>query len=504
MSAIFIILALFPRPDLVPVGAVELAAVRQIQAQIREPGRHRSAWDSPASDRVPGRFVVGYDPGCLGAAGDWVVQQGGNVVRVDQACGFMVASFPDGDMERDRTPAVSALRTPGIRFFEPSLRVSATVLPNDPYFLSSQWDKWAIYADQAWDVTGGSMGVKVAVVDVGVDWQHPDLAASFLPGELGYDFICNDSDPRPDSISLPDAFHGTHVAGIIAATRDNSEGIAGLSLVQLLSVRVLTDSGWGYTEDVASGIEWATDHGAKVINLSLGSSSPSDVMEMACKYAQQHGVTIVAASGNDGQKSIAYPAAYSECIAVGATKPDSRLARFSNYGPEQEVVAPGVEIMSCAPGAMYVQAEGTSMAAPQVSGVAALVLAVNNALTANEVRAILDASAVDLGDAGRDDKYGYGQVNAKRAVDLAVMHRPGRAPSAGVRQQHTTGPTFVLRSGSGLPSWLRQADVFDRTGRHVQTGKSGLRPGTYFVLASPKSKIQGPKSGPVRRLLVLD
>jgi len=504
MSAIFIILALLPRPDLVPVGEAELAAVRQIQAQIGKPRMHGSAWDSPASDRFPGRFVVGFDPGYLGATGDWVIRQGGSVVRVDSACGFVVVCFPAGDGERERTLELSALRMPGIRFFEPSLRMRALVLPNDPYFLSSQWDKWVMYADRAWDVTGGSMAVKVAVVDVGVDWHHPDLAASFLPEELGYDFIANDSDPQPDNMNLPDAFHGTHVAGIIAAGRDNSEGIAGLSLVQLLSVRVLCDSGSGREEDVASGIAWAADHGAKVINLSLGSPWPSGAVEAACEYAQQLGVTIVAASGNDGRKEIGYPAAYSECVAVGATEPESKLAEFSSYGPEQEVVAPGVEIISCATGGTYVEAQGTSMAAPQVSGVAALVLAVDNALTADEVRAILDASAVDLGDPGRDQEYGYGQVNAKRAVDLATMYSAGRARGAVAREEHPNGFALVLRSGKAQPPWLRRADVFDRSGRFVRTAKTDLVPGTYFVRTGSESGAESPGACVVRRLVVLD
>jgi subtilisin family serine protease len=504
MNALFVILALFPRPDLVPVGEAELAAVRRIQAQINEPGVHGSAWDSPASDRFPDRFVVGFDLGCIGAAGDWVMQQGGSVVRVDSACGFVVACFPAGDGERDRTLELSAGRMPGIRFFEPSLRMRALVMPNDPYFLSSQWDKWAMYADQAWDVTGGSMAVKVAVVDVGVDWHHPDLAASFLPGELGYDFIANDSDPQPDNMNLPDAFHGTHVAGIVAASRNNSEGIAGLSLVQLLSVRVLNDSGSGSEEDVASGIAWAADHGARVINLSLGSPWPSDAVEAACEYAQQLGVTIAAASGNDGRKEILYPAAYSECVAVGATDPDSKLAEFSDFGPEQEVVAPGVEIISCAPAGTYAEAQGTSMAAPQVSGVAALVLAVKSALTADEVRAILDASAVDLGDPDRDYKYGYGQVNARRAVDLATMYDAGRVCGAVTRDARPAGFTLVLRSGNALPSWLRQADVFEASGRFVRADKSDLAPGTYFVRTCSESGGESPASYVVRRLVVLD
>ncbi len=505
MNLILILFVLFPRPELAPVGPAELTAAVRIQSE-QAGAASQSFIAVPVADRVPGRFVVGFEVGAVDAAGAWVEQQGGTVVRADQAGGrFIVADFPAGDATRDEQLAASALATGGIRYFEPDVRVFATALPNDPYFLPYQWDKWVMYGDEAWDVVGGTMDVKVAVVDVGVDYEHPDLAANFLPGQLGYDFIGNDNDPRPDNTNIRESFHGTHVAGIIAATRDNNEGVAGWSLVQLLSVRVLNDSGSGSTDVVASGIRWAADNGARIINMSLTSASSSTPMEEACQYAAQHGVLLVAASGNDGQQAIGFPAALSQCIAVGATSTDSRLAYFSNYGPEQEVVTPGVSILSCAPGGQYVQADGTSMASPQVCGVAALVLARNYGLSASEVRAILDASAIDMGVAGRDIQYGYGLVNAKRAVDLAGAYAAGRTPQTVNREPYATdGRTVIVRGGAGLPSWIEQALVFDGSGRLVQTGRSGLRPGMYFVRESPKSKAQSPESGPARRLFVLD
>jgi subtilisin family serine protease len=523
MNLILILLALFPRPELVPVGQAELSAALRIQAEpvgvatqsfiVGRSGpcrtAHRSSFrvrgDSPLADRIPGRFVVGFEPGAVGAAGAWVEQQGGSVVRADQTGGcFIVADFPGGDEARDERLAASALGTSGIRYFEPDVRVFATALPNDPYFLPYQWDKWVMYGDQAWDIVGGTMDVKVAVVDNGCDWQHPDLAANFLQGQLGYDFIGNDDDPRPDNTNVPESFHGTHVAGIIAATRNNNEGVAGWSLVQLLAVRVLNDSGSGSSDVVASGIRWAADHGARIINMSLTSSSSATPMEEACQYAAQAGVLLVAASGNDGQQAIGFPAALSQCIAVGASSTDSRLASFSNFGPEQEVVAPGVSILSCVPGGSYGQADGTSMAAPQVSGVAALVLAKDYGLSAAEVRATLDASAIDMGLPGRDMQYGYGLVNAKRAVDLAMLlvsqHTVYRIPYA------DAGRTTIVRGGLRLPAWVEQASVYDGSGRLIQTGatKSGkldLRPGTYFVRASPERGLsphgdcpQGPRT----------
>jgi len=507
MNVIFVLLALFPRPELVPVGQAELDAARRIAAEravaAPSPGKAQ-AWASSLQDRVPGRFVVGYDSGAADAAGAWIVQQGGDIVRVDAALGFLVADFPQGCESQDGPLAASASQAGGIRYFEPDIRVTATTLPNDPFFVPYQWDKWVMYGDQAWDVIGGSMDVEVAVVDNGCDYRHPDLAAVFKTGDLGYDFIGNDNDPRPDNINVPESFHGTHVAGIIAATRNNNEGIAGWSLVQLLAVRVLNDSGSGTTDVVASGVRWAADHGARIINMSLTSSSNSAPLDQACQYAAQAGVVIVVASGNEGHQAIGFPAALSQCIAVGASSMDSRLATFSNYGPEQEVVAPGTTILSCVPGGAYGQADGTSMASPQVAGVAALVLARNWGLSDGDVRAILDASAIDMGVAGRDIQYGYGLVNAKRAVDLATAYAASRTPCAVNRESSAVeGRTVLVRAGAGVPSWVEQADVFDGSGRLIQAGSSGLRSGAYFLRARSESAVQSPKSS-VRRLLVLD
>ncbi len=509
MTWIFLVFALVPRPDFAPVGQAELAAARRMAAagfvtHQSSIANRQSAWDSPTEARVPGRFVVGFEPGGREAAASWVAQQGGSVIRVDEACGFFVADLPPGRESQPGQPARSAAPAGTVRYLEPCIKVQAAALPNDPYFIPYQWDKWVMYADKAWDVVGGSIDVKVAVVDEGVDYQHPDLAADFIAGELGYDFIGNDNDPQPDNPRT--AFHGTHVAGIIAATRDNNEGIAGWSLVQLLSVRVLDDTGSGTTDVVASGVRWAADHGARIINMSLESSESSTPLLDACAYAEQAGVLIIAASGNSGQDAVSFPARYNECVAVGATSKDSRLAIFSNYGSEQELVAPGDTVWSSLAGGGYGWARGTSMASPQVAGVAALVLARNWGLSANEVRAILDASAIDMGLAGRDIQYGYGFVNARRAVDLAAAYAAGRSPSVaiGTGSPGADAHTVFVRAGSSLPSWVAQADVYDGSGRLIQVRGTDLRPGTYFARPGSNSEVRTPKSGPIRRLLVLD
>lgn len=387
----------------------------------------------------------------------------------------------DSSQGRLVQPALSQFR--GIRYVEPDYPVRILNIPNDPQFLLRQWDKWIMYADLAWDVvTGGTL--KVAVVDNGVDYTHPDLAANFRTGELGYDFLNNDNDPKPDNPGIENAFHGTHVAGIIAAVRDNLIGVAGWAQIQLLAVRVLNDSGSGNLSDVARGIRWAVDNGARIINMSLGGDAASTVLIEACQYAASRGVLLIAASGNDGRSTITYPARLSECVAVGATNENSELAWFSNYGPEQELVAPGTSIFSTTLGGSYDEASGTSMAAPEVSGVAALILALDPALSANDVRSILAASAIDMGSAGRDSRFGYGLVNAWRAVQLTqtLIRQTARTKSVYPEKPAwlLTGHRFQLKN----PASVR---VYNSTGMLIFTTAAPVseiiftRAGTYIV-----------------------
>ncbi len=480
MQLVLVFFALWPRPDALPVGPAEVRLCRQLEQELAEVESVKpdGLWQS--SDKIPGRFVVGFEPGAVEQAGAWVEQAGGCVVRTDKAGGdFLVAEFSTG--ADGASLAASAATVPGIRYFEPDLRVRAARIPNDPYFLSYQWDKWVMYGDEAWDLAGAGRG-KVGIVDNGVDYNHPDLAGNFMPGEPGYDFVNNDNDPRPDNPGIAQAFHGTHVSGIAAAVRDNGVGIAGWAGAQLLAVRVLDDSGNGNTSNLASGIRWAADRGCRVINMSLGSSSAPTPLVEACRYAADRNVLLVAASGNEGSASVNYPAALAECIAVGSLSSGSRLSTFSNRGPEQELVAPGEEIASAVPGGNYGLADGTSMAAPQVAGAAALVLSLDTTMTAGRLRAILAAAAIDMGSAGRDQTFGFGLLNARRAMELARVLVKGAAV---FERTPVRGATVVREVGAddGL--------VYDATGRRVQ---GRLRPGTYFVCG---------RSGVGRRLVVV-
>lgn len=469
MTVLLIVLTVtYFRPDCPPVTDADILRVLQRETELVtvSSSAPEAGPRCPRQKRTPGRYTVGFVPDRVEAAARWIAGQGGELLRVDSVLGFAVAHFEEGaDVEEHLS---EEWRRAGLCYVEPDCQVRITRVPNDPYYLARQWDKYVMYADRAWDLTTGG-SVKLAIVDNGVDYLHPDLAPNFDASNPGYDFVRRDGDPRPDNPTVAEAFHGTHVAGIAAAAIDNGLGVAGWAQSRLLAVRCLNDSGQGNTSDVASGIRWAVDQGARIVNLSLGAAYSPQPLTAACTYAAQQGVLLVAASGNDGSGSINYPAALNDCIAVGAVSTDSRLAIFSNYGQEQEVVAPGVEIVSTALNGSYLQADGTSMAAPQVSGVAALVLALAPSLTLSRLRSILDVAAVDMGVLGWDSRYGYGLLNARRALELAQALNSG---SSNWRSSSSQEYWLVVSRSAGqrycrLPDRAGRVAVFDGAGRTV-------------------------------------
>ncbi|PDO10272.1 MAG: hypothetical protein BLM47_07895 [Candidatus Reconcilbacillus cellulovorans] len=300
-----------------------------------------------------------------------------------------------------------------IEYAEPHyLYETNEVVPNDSLYLRYQWNLPQIAADRGWDISKGSDDVLVAVVDTGVDRDHPDLNGRIRPGR---------NTIRPDAPPLDDVGHGTHVAGIISAIVNNATGIAGMSWNNpILPVKALDDTGAGSTLSVAQGIIWATDQGAKVINLSLGNYADSDFLHDAVRYAYERDVVLVAAVGNDNTDKPGYPAAYPEVLAVGATGPNRKKAAFSNYGDYLDVVAPGIGIASTYPNGRYAAMSGTSMASPHVAALAALIRSVNPRLTNAEVYDIIRRTADDLGPKGRDPYFGYGEINAQKALEEAV------------------------------------------------------------------------------------
>ena len=305
---------------------------------------------------------------------------------------------------------------------EQTLRV-AGVRPNDPLF-ARQWPLATMDALRGWRVERGEKaGVVVAVVDTGVDHSHPDLQDRM---ETGFDFVNRDEDP------VDDHGHGTHVAGIVAAEPDNRRGIAGVSWgASIMPLKACTPEGGCGTFDVAAAIAFAVQGGAKVVNISLAGATESCPAELglAATLAEAQDVLLVASAGNSAQDGnpVMYPAACDGFLAVGATAPNDRWAPFSEHGDYLDLSAPGVAVPSTLPPGLapmpddpstpgYGPADGTSMAAPHVAGLAALLFARHPDWTPLQVEEHMEKTAVDLGERGPDEYFGAGRISIGRAL----------------------------------------------------------------------------------------
>jgi thermitase len=284
----------------------------------------------------------------------------------------------------------------------------AAATPNDPLW-TSQWGPEALNMTKAWDIENGSTTVKVAVIDSGLDDQHPDFAG--VPIEDGPDLV--DHDFKPDDASG----HGTHVAGIIAAARNNGVGIAGIARVTLIPIRVLDANGHGSCLNVALAVLEAAARGASIINLSLECAGDYPPLHLAIESVTRAGVLVVAAAGNVGEGPCpAYPGAYPEVLSVTALANTTAASPSSCRGPYVELAAPGVDILSTWPGGGYRNLSGTSMAAPHVTGIAALLKAKFPAMNGSDIRHLLDSTAADIGPPGRDNTTGFGRVDPVAAL----------------------------------------------------------------------------------------
>lgn len=313
---------------------------------------------------------------------------------------------------------------------------AAVVIPNDTYY-DQQWALDAIQLEEAWETTIGSSEIVVAVLDSGAEMDHPDLVGNLV---AGYDFIDDDNEPWDD------LGHGTHVASVIGGLTNNAEGTAGINWhVKVMPIKVLNERGIGSVQHIIEGIEWAIDHGADIINLSLGSPDTSIALRLAVRRAVDiEGIVVVAASGNeyeDGNPT-SYPAAYREVIAVGATDEDGNHAPFSSSGNHLDVAAPGIEILAATwtgSGAEYAYYTGTSMSAPIVSGVIGLMLAVDGDLSPERVSSILTSNAQDVGVSGWDEFTGYGIVDA--GASMLEVSRGIASPTVSPTATETNTPT---------------------------------------------------------------
>jgi subtilisin family serine protease len=370
----------------------------------------------------PSAIIVKYKNGKvttekLNSVAQAISETGAKISALNEKLGFALVKLDD---RKEYFNALSQLiKNPEVEYAEPNYLAHVTQIPNDPYY-NQQWGLRDIQAHPAWDkVSPAQRGnVTIAVLDTGINAGHEDLQASIVPG---YNFIDNNDNP------VDGHGHGTHVAGIAAAITNNGKGIAGVAGgAKIMPIKVMNDRGSGDYAGIINGIKYAADRGAQVISMSLGGPGSSQAMQDAVDYAISRGASVVAASGNSNS-AVAFPGNCNGVITVGAVDSSNQRASFSNYGPEMDVVAPGVNIISSYKGAAnsYTAMSGTSMATPFVAGVTALVRAANPNLTSAQVTQIIDQAATDLGTAGFDNYYGYGLVDANQAVDLALQGQTG-------------------------------------------------------------------------------
>ena len=317
---------------------------------------------APSADGLNVRFDTNVTAGAVEKA---VAAAGGTVKDDAGAAGFV---HVEAGTKSATSVAAALAASPAVETVEPNRVRTADAVPNDRLYSTEAAYLEAMHLPEAWDRTTGSSSQVLAILDSGVDLSHPDLQGRLVQG---YDFVNNDSNPSDDF------GHGTMVAGIAAAQTNNGIGVAGATWQgRVMPVKVLDSRGSATDNDIAAGIHYAVDHGATVINMSLGGPGASDLLQSAVDYATSHNVVVVAAAGNDGGTPDAsvphYPAACNGVIAVGATDSTGALASFSSYGPWVNVLAPGTGIVSTTYDGSYGQGDGTSFSSPLVAAVAVL------------------------------------------------------------------------------------------------------------------------------------
>jgi serine protease len=464
--------------------------------------------EDAVSDHVSDRIVVDFRDGITKEEIDeletkWGVDLEFEDAEEGPASGIAVATVDPERMDE----VLEAIREDGydVEAAEPDMTVHADFVPNDPDF-EKQWNLKMIHMPEAWEQSTGK-GVVVAVLDTGIAYedyedfkQVPDLkGAKFAPGR---DFVNHTAHANDDH------GHGTHVAGTIAQATNNKEGVAGVAYeATLMPVKVLDHFGSGSTAAISDAIRWAADHGAKVINMSLGGGGRSVVMEKAVDYARNKGVVVVCAAGNGGRGVVEYPAAYPGSVAVAAVGPTGQKSPYSSWGKELDIAAPGGDksrgetfgilqntIDPKDPAkSVYAWYQGTSMATPHIAGIAALLYAAG-AKNPDQVEKALFASAhPPQGSSGWTEQYGHGVVDADAALkalkklqaaelEPAVAQLTG-VPDVGALQDTQTVQT--LNTGFFDVEWKPLLWAFGLLAFVLLTLGRKERPGYLNILFKP-------------------
>ncbi len=477
--------------------------------------------ESITDDAISGEVMVQFqEMVSLAKARDFLSEQGYKVIGEIKNSQVVLLKVPDGQ----EIQAIRDLQSnPLVKYAEPNYIIRACAepslspaVPNDTYW-SKQWNMRKIEAPTAWSVVTGTPQIVVGIIDSGIDDLHPEFQGRILPG---YDYVNHDNDPYDDF------WHGTHVAGILAAMGNNGIGVAGVAWgVRIRAYKVLDETGEGSYFNLASAIYGAIDDGVRVLNISLGGNEDSDIVREAVRKAHDAGILLVAAVGNDDRRGVYYPAAFPEVLAVAATGADDDRAPYSDYGDEVDLAAPGGDgtpIISTVPNGLYSGAVGTSMATPHVSGAAALLMSLRPDLTNDEVADILKETCDKVGlyvyDSNGWNQYlGYGRINLSRALRRLLPPRVDDLPdSIYFLTNHTNQPIYkrvllkneshiyaipweaTVRGGTG---WLALTVPISRTigpdesqGLTVTMTSNDLPFGVYsgtVTISSPYSDVQG-------------
>jgi thermitase len=407
------------------------------------------------------QILVKFQPGTSAATiAEVHCQNGGRLVEVIPQIGVQVVEVPASQLEEK---LAAYLGHPSVEYAEPDRQAQIMAIPNDSGF-GGQWNMSQVQAPEAWDITQGSSTIDIALLDTGIDQDHPDVSPKIVAN------VNFSSSP-----SFGDYYrHGTHVAGIAAAITDNGMGVAGIGYdSSLMNVKVFADDGSAGASALAQGIIWAADNGAEVININMIYGYPSPTLENAVNYAWDKGAVLVAAAGNQGKSQPTYPGAFANCIAVAATDADDNLASWSTYGDWVSVAAPGVSIYSTLPDG-YGYGGGTCMASPHVSGLAALLFTVvtdtnGNGRLNDEVRYAIESTCDDIG-----AKVACGRINAYKAVLTSASSLGSIAGN--VTDVQTSQPV----EGATVSCGTREAKT-DSSGRYIM---AGVPQGSYTVTVS--------------------